>query len=750
MFAVPIAYSFTRVDFRSTDRVTLADGLIVRPKMTDEKGQYFGLEDDFEITRFVSHEDLYQGQLSGHIRIEEDYYSLEKTSFRETWGDTLPVDLTQRQLELPRHKQALILKYENLISSTSVNITAVMLQRLLYKWNEEINEENRKAQRAGIDGLANEQGKKAKNRSDRKTRVTEFNAPTTETFYNYYQRYVSFGRNLVALARKPTKPGCTRNRMGYDAETLALATMWADKYYAMDRGKKNALYEEYKGDLALKRRDGRVSLTCEEVKYDRFDQLIMAGATYDRVLAREGPAKARKWFRPLREGNDITRPGELVQFDDKEWDISLWLRLFGVYDSLSPRFKAIADKTRVWITVGVDVATGWIVALKMGTQSSTQSIIDAIEMAVSDKTQLAQLCGARRSWFQIPITGIMSDNGVDYADGRTKNTVSSVGINFERTPAEQPWLRGHCERTLRLLSEMSVHAQPGKTFANVLEKGDADPSKSTALLVEEFYALLVRMTCDYHHLRISGPRRQAAYNAVATYLQETKDGARKLVDLHRRRHVFGVAMKRVIHPEGILVWGIRFNSDELQMLRQQIGNKKVVIKSHEEDIRWISAQLPDGRWISVPSRERFDEQIRLFEWIKAREDVVATAEEEQKPYLEDMYEALRHRRQVGDSAILAANLTMHKPSHRDIARHQKIMFENVEFQAKGPMPALPALMLGADDLLANSFATIKAENSELLRQVKPTKSSKATASAGKKTAQPKAKSRREIDDYDAY
>lgn len=749
MFAVPIAYSFTRFDLRTTDRVTLADGLVLRAKSVDEKGQYFGLEDDFEFTRFVSHADLYAGLISGEIRIEEDYYSLEKTMFRETWGDTLPVDLTPKQLELPRHKQALIARYENLIATTSVNITGKMLAQLLRKWNEEINEENRKSEREAL-ALANPQGKKSKQRSDRKSRTTEFVAPTVETFNGYYKRYVTFGRNLVALARKPTKAGCTRNRMNYDSETLALATMWADKYYARDKGDKKTLFTEYKADLALKRRDGQVSITCEEIKYDRFDQLIMAGASYDRVLAREGPAKARKWFRPLREGNDITRPGELVQFDDKLWDISLWLRLFKLYDSLTPRMKAIADTTRVWITVGVDVATGWIPALKMGLQGSTQSIIDAIEMAVSDKTQLAQLCGARLPWFQIPIIAIMSDNGVNYADARTKDAVSSVGINFERTPAEQPWLRGHCERTLRLLSELSVHAQAGKTFANTVEKGDDDPSKSAALLVEEFYALLVRMICDYHHLRISGPRRQAAFNAVATYLQETKDGARKLVDLHRRRHVFGVAMKRVIHPDGILLWGIRFNSDELQMLRQQIGNKKVVIKSHEEDIRWISAQLPDGQWISVPARERFDEQIRRSEWIKAREDVIADAEKKQEPYLEHMYEALRHRRHVGDSAILAANLTMHKPSHRDIARHQKIMFENVEFQTRGPLPALPALMSNADDLLANSFAAIKAENSDLLRQVKPKNPSKKTASAGKKTAQPKAKSRRDIDDYDAY
>lgn len=261
------------------------------------------------------------------------------------------------------------------------------------------------------------------------------------------------------------------------------------------------------------------------------------------------------------------------------------------------------------------------------------------------------------------------------------------------------------------------------------------------ILVGPSHRALVRLVVDYHHLRISGPRRVAAHNAVAKYLQETKDGARKLVDLHQRRHVFGVPMKRAIHADGILVWGIRYNSDQLQILLQAIGDKKISIKSHLEDLRWISAQLPDRRWITVRNQQNFEEPVHLLEWIKAREDVISGAEADQAPHLDTMFRALAHRREVGDSAILAANLTMHRPTREQIRQLHKVMFEGVNFERRGPLARLPQLTFNGTELLKNSFRSIKAAVPV------PSKLPEPDQPAQKKNAK---KIVNWDDDYDAY
>ncbi|NKL74262.1 DDE-type integrase/transposase/recombinase [Rhizobium leguminosarum bv. viciae] len=737
MFEAPFNIGFLRLDLRSDDRVIFSDGMTCRPKETDDNGHFFNPVDDLNYTKFVSHADYYLGIVAGEIRVEEDYFSVKKTQLREMWGDLTIKQLTPDGRARVYRSKGFIDRYDNLIQSTAVRITAKMLQALLKKWNAELNEEAREKQQTAEE----EQPKRDKKKTDRprshkRTTYSVFEkAPSVETFFEQYNRYYYFDKNLVALARKPNKPGCTRNRQHHSPESLAFAIAWADRHYVADRSKKKTLYEEYVGAVAS-------NPLLTKVTYDAFDGMIMSGATYDRVFARYGAAKARKMFRPLRHGTDVTRVGELVAFDDHECDLAVWLRVFGVWDHLTPYMKKVAETSRVWITVGVDLATGYIVAIRMSKKRSSKMVVGAIEMAISDKTHIAQMCGARRPWFPFPIDNFISDNGAEYTADEVTEILNACGIEPDRTPAEQPWLRGTCERTLRTLGALVTHGMPGRTFSNVVERGDYKSEENAALLAEEFYALLIRMTVDYHHLKISGPRKRSPHNAVAQYLSEMAPGSRRIIDLHMRRHIFGIDQKHVIHPEGIIVWGIRYNSDDLQMHRQHVGNKKVRIRIHEEDLRWISVQLRDRKWITVRNRFDFDGPVGLKEWILARRDVLADAKEEEKNDLEVQWAALAHRREIGDSAILAAGITMHRPTHNDYRQHHKIMFENASYQKKRPLAALPIPFIEKEKLLQNGFKAIKGEN-----LAPPMAEKNTNASAKKKVTPPKKK---EIDGYDAY
>lgn len=107
---------YLRLDLRMDDRVEFPDGLICRPKHTDESGHFFKPIDDPEYTKFVSHNDYYKGIVNGDIRVEEDYFSVKKTQFREMWGNITIKDLTADSRARVYRAKSFIDRYDNLIS----------------------------------------------------------------------------------------------------------------------------------------------------------------------------------------------------------------------------------------------------------------------------------------------------------------------------------------------------------------------------------------------------------------------------------------------------------------------------------------------------------------------------------------------------------------------------------------------------------------------------------------------------------
>ncbi|MFS2155525.1 hypothetical protein [Rhizobium sp. Rhizsp42] len=107
---------YLRLDLRTDDRVEFSDGMICRPKSTDETGHFFNPIDNPEYTKFVSHADYYNGIVIGDIRVEEDYFSVKKTRFREVWGDPTLAGLTADSRARVYRAKSFIDRDDNLIS----------------------------------------------------------------------------------------------------------------------------------------------------------------------------------------------------------------------------------------------------------------------------------------------------------------------------------------------------------------------------------------------------------------------------------------------------------------------------------------------------------------------------------------------------------------------------------------------------------------------------------------------------------
>jgi transposase InsO family protein len=657
------------VPLKTTTRVILANGAVTRVKASNDEGHVFcRVDDENFVYPTISHKDFYRGMvLDGTIQVDHDYYGFKETIKREKYGNLLPQKLSPRGALRLEWKEYLNEALDKRISETKIEPTYAELKPLLATWTSEFN-------KILYERYSGSEGGNAQRLTD----IPHFpKSPNVECFMRSRREFLFHDRDPIALARKPTKKNFTRNKKHYSEDTLVLATQWADKIHDPTKRELAPHFRRYR---EFAKHANKTNSLIKDVTFYVFKGLVERGTAFERMLAREGAKKARMKNRPQRRGMDTWIPGERVEFDSKVVDLRVWLKVWGLWDRLTIFEKYVAETLRVRITVGVCVATGYIAAFKMSRSESADIVLETLEMAVSDKSHIARAVGAVSQWFPVLVRRYVADNGSGFKDRQVVLIAGNLGMSPDFSPAESPWLRGTVEGTLRVIGKLIGFGLPGQTFRNVVEKGDHDPEETAGLLVDEFYALSLRLILDYHHPRISKSRGDSPLNLMARYLSDLNPDRHDLVSPHTIRHNLGFEFWRVIRPSGILMWGVWYYSDELIAIGHVIGEKKLLVKSHGTDIRWISVQRPDGEFITVPTRNDIgDEPISQLEWISACRDVEEHAERLEVPYWDRMCDALEAQRKSGESAVLRARVTMHPPTPDEIREHYRKMFEGRDF-----------------------------------------------------------------------
>lgn len=139
--------------------------------------------------------------------------------------------------------------------------------------------------------------------------------------------------------------------------------------------------------------------------------------------------------------------------------------------------------------------------------------------------------------------------------------------------------------------------------------------------------------------------------------------------------------------------------------------------------------------------------MRIDEWRLSRKDVLDDAAVEEKNNRQAQLAALAYRRKIGDSAILAAGITLHRLTPAEIRQQHKIMFENTRFGHDGPVGPLPTPLHEPEKLLEESFAASRGNAAD--EPASPIKHKK-----GKPAVKKPAEAEHEVQDghdpYDAY
>ncbi len=320
---------------------------------------------------------------------------------------------------------------------------------------------------------------------------------------------------------------------------------------------------------------------------------------YDAILARHGKKEAERRFHGVRRAPQPIRPLQIVQVDHQLLDIE-------ILDPTSP-----SGSRRPWLTVAICATTRMIYGFHIGFETpSWLSVMACLKMGALPKDRVIE--EGRKGPYPIesdwPVFGLpevlVVDNGKDFQSNSMKAAAGQLGIELRYTPTRRPHLKGKVERFFGEVARNFLAFMPGRTFANIREKGDYDPKANASLTLPDIRTAFLLWAVDYHHnkphrgLMLRTPRQ--AWEDVQGY------GVRVAPDAEYLNAFLGLVLDRSIRSKGIEYLGLLYQSHELQLLRRGPGkrNHKWTVKADPFDLSEIAVLDEDGRkWIKVPSTD---------------------------------------------------------------------------------------------------------------------------------------------------
>ncbi|WP_175550328.1 Mu transposase C-terminal domain-containing protein [Palleronia salina] len=409
---------------------------------------------------------------------------------------------------------------------------------------------------------------------------------------------------LVGLCDAKSRSGNRTRRIGL--EELAIIGPIVEGYAHPLRPSQKIIYERVESAFedANKARESQGLTPLVMPSRETIRQEIRKLDPFHTVLARMGQEAARKKFAPVGIGLQVKRPLERVEID--EWTIDL-ISLFaksGILEHLTKEEKELLGlnkkKIRWILTVAICAATRCIVAMRLSRSASKNSAVQTLEMITQDKGIWADTFGAISPWnMGGPPELIVTDNGSSFISVAMRTAMQDLGIRAERCPTGFPQMRARIERLFGTMSSSLMPLLSGRTFSDVITKGDADPEDGAALTPEELSEALVRWVVDVYHNRphegLDGETPANCWNRlVETY------GVQPAPDMRRRRLVFGTRTTRTVTAKGIRVFGVRYHSEPLARWFVHAPEREVEVRWHRDDIGAIEVNF-DGEWHEVPS-----------------------------------------------------------------------------------------------------------------------------------------------------
>ncbi|WP_341987771.1 Mu transposase C-terminal domain-containing protein [Azorhizobium sp. AG788] len=433
-----------------------------------------------------------------------------------------------------------------------------------------------------------------------------------------------------------------------------------------------------------------------------FETVVKRLDPFQVYAARNGVEAAMRKFSIVRNGLDVTRPLEVVQGDGNTIPLSTLMSMTEIWERLSPEAKAEIERSRLKASVVLDVATRCVLGLLLVKDVSSASSVETLRMAVSDKREMARSLNCRTPWDMMgTFETIITDNGPEYANEWFQTAVLGLHAEASFPPAGVPQMRGHIERFFRTMHTDLFGRFSGRTFENVVRKGDYDAEGNASLFIDDLWRLIVRWVVDvYHNTSHAGLGGETPRSA---WLRLTKLYPPQLPpDVDRARHLFGLDIDRQIGNHGVRVLGLNYQSVELQKLRRLKRSGKVRVRIDRADIGHISVEKDVGEWLTVECIQHGFDGVSAHQWMLAAERVRRRNANLAKVSETIVFETLAEIEGIARAAEARAGIESSLLDHKGIEAFERTFTKAFDFdRGDAELPLFDDLPLAAGEVTPN-------------------------------------------------
>lgn len=503
-------------------------------------------------------------------------------------------------------------------------------------------------------------------RCDQKFEMTK--RPSARTIRRWLKAYEEGGLDVLALRDGYHRSGNPFSSLDPDVYALIEkhASAWADTRRPTMAGQYEKLAAEVRGINTKRDAANQLAIPAKAT----FRKAIKKIPAFDAYAGRHGIEAAKRKFTIVGGGMETVRPFQRLIMDGWKTQLSTIDVKIGEWELKTPKEKKDAERVRLVLHASICGASRCFTALRFSRTENKETAIAALRMSVSDKSHYAKAAGCRSTWPMTARPGsVHTDTGSAWIAQEFRSCVANLRATLETAPVGLPQMRGTMERSFGTVDRGLLPHFSGRTFENVVSKGDYDPNAQASMFVENIGTPLVRYIVDkYHHTP------HAALNNMTPY-----DKWHELVDRYgilpppgrdELRNVFGPQIERALDHRGVRLAGIHYQSPKLQEYRRKVGDTAVAVKFDPEDLGRVSVWVDEG-WLSVPAmRGKFD-GVHLEVWTEAMKDLrrrnLVKAGLSQH-YVDD---AIRAISAMGNLAMARANIAAPTITAEDLARHER-------------------------------------------------------------------------------
>lgn len=649
-------HSHSLISMGRTDRYREGERNYI-PIFFDGRSYTLALEEDMARTMVISIDEVWQRLNSGQAEINYYHHSAPVQRTLAVHGDrtlnSLPPDV-QRAARL---REKLIHRYERACKDEKKKLPfSVKLQPLLDQWWKE-----------GLVG-ANASLKNGRRRRTGQAIAEISNAPSWKTVKRDNDKYRASGRNPMVLVPLHHGPG-SRTIIPCRASELFHQKM-AREYLSRLQPTATQVHLAYVAECNAEneRRLANGLPKLLTFSLNKMKSAIRRFDAFEVMASREGEEAALKYFRDVKDNVDVERPGAQVEIDEWKGDLITLLVKTGCWAHLPEEVAdSLPEKLRISVTAVIDVATRYVLGLKVTPNPSSEAVASVLRMAMTDKTDLSRMVGAETPWsgFVKPDVASM-DNGSAFLSDHFITGAQSIGITIVRQPAGDPARRPFIERLFGTIGPEITHYLDGRTFASVNEKGDYDAEAYASVFVDEFARMIVFAVCDiYHRKRHNGLGGNTPHNA---WVEATNSIAIKYPPGPLRMiAAFGYPTTAAIQKDGIVILGVTYRDERLNAVRRRIGQTPVEVMYDPTYARHVLVKPKDEKdWFAVENALGLDDTVSFHEWLAVLKRERDTIAEKTQEDLKVMDAGIRRMRMTGEAATLRANLGARIPTSKDM------------------------------------------------------------------------------------